>query len=45
MEEDATPVGLGQSIPYADLRAEERMLPIDASWYAVGAAGAEPVPA
>jgi phthalate 4,5-dioxygenase len=44
-EHGATPVGLGQSTPYPDLRAEERMLPIDESWYAVGAAGAEPVPA
>jgi phthalate 4,5-dioxygenase oxygenase subunit len=45
MDEAATPVGLGESIPYADLRAEDRMLPIDASWHPVGAAGAEPVPA
>ncbi len=44
-ERGATPVGLGQSIPYADLRAEERMLPIDESWHAVSAAGVEPVPA
>jgi phthalate 4,5-dioxygenase len=45
IEDGATPVGLGQSVPYADLRAEEQMLPIDASWYPVSAAGAEPVPA
>jgi phthalate 4,5-dioxygenase oxygenase subunit len=44
-EEDALPIGLTDPIPYADLRAEEQMLPLDAPWQTVSAAGVEPVPA
>jgi phthalate 4,5-dioxygenase len=44
-DEGTTPVGLTAPIPYAVLRAEEQMLPIDASWHTVSAAGAQPVPA
>ena len=44
-EEDAVPIGLTDPIPYADLRAEEQMLPLDAPWQTVSAAGVEPVPA
>ena len=36
-----TPLGLTVPIPYADLRAEEEMVPIDAPWHSVSAAGAE----
>jgi hypothetical protein len=43
IEEGATPVGLGVPVPYADLRAEEQMLPLDAAWQTVSAAGVEPV--
>jgi phthalate 4,5-dioxygenase oxygenase subunit len=45
METGATPVGLAEPVPYAELRADEEMLPIDAPWYSVSAAGAERVPA
>jgi phthalate 4,5-dioxygenase oxygenase subunit len=34
-----TPIGLTDPIPYADLRAEEQMLPLDAPWQIVSAAG------
>lgn len=44
-EESAEPLGLSDKIPYADLRADEQMLPVDASWHGVSAAGVEPVPA
>jgi phthalate 4,5-dioxygenase len=37
--EDAAPIGLTDPIPYADLRAEEQMLPLDAPWQSVSAAG------
>jgi phthalate 4,5-dioxygenase oxygenase subunit len=43
--EDATPIGLTDPIPYADLRAEEQMLPLDAPWQTVSAAGVDRVPA
>jgi phthalate 4,5-dioxygenase oxygenase subunit len=39
MSEDATPIGLSDPIPYADLRAEEQMLPLDAPWQNVSVAG------
>jgi len=39
------PLGLTESVPYAALRAGERMLPLDADWHVVGASGGEPVPA
>jgi phthalate 4,5-dioxygenase oxygenase subunit len=42
-EQGTTPVGLTAPVPYADLRAEEQMLPLDASWHSVSAAGAEPL--
>jgi phthalate 4,5-dioxygenase oxygenase subunit len=41
-EENATPIGLTATIPYADLRAEEQMLPLDTPWQTVSAAGVEP---
>jgi phthalate 4,5-dioxygenase len=41
-ESGVTPVGLTATVPYADLRAEEAMLRIDASWHSVSAAGVEP---
>jgi phthalate 4,5-dioxygenase len=44
-ERDETPVGLTDHVPYGELRAEEKMLPIEDSWLSVGAAGAEPVTA
>jgi phthalate 4,5-dioxygenase len=42
-EDGVTPVGLTAPIPYAELRAEEQMLPLDASWYGMSRAGAETV--
>ncbi|HEX3865124.1 MAG TPA: Rieske 2Fe-2S domain-containing protein [Gemmatimonadaceae bacterium] len=44
-EDGTAPVGLTPGIPYADLRAEEAMVPMDASWHRVSAAGVEAVPA
>ena len=42
-ESGTTPPGLTAPIPYAELRAEEAMLPIDAGWHGtVSAVGAEP---
>ena len=41
-ETGEAPLGLAVPIPYADLRAEEEMVLIDASWHSVSAAGAEP---
>ena len=44
-EAGTTPPGLTAPIPYADLRAEEAMLPIDAGWHdTVSVAGAERQP-
>jgi hypothetical protein len=45
VERDETPVGLTGQVPYGDLRAEEKMLPVEESWLSVGAAGAERVTA
>jgi phthalate 4,5-dioxygenase oxygenase subunit len=42
-EHGAAPLGLTAPVPYAELRAEEQMLPIDASWHSVSAVGAEPM--
>jgi phthalate 4,5-dioxygenase oxygenase subunit len=44
-DDGTTPVGLTAPVPYAALRAEEQMLPIEASWHTVSVAGAQPVPA
>ena len=43
-ENGTTPVGLTAPIPYAELRAEEQLLPLNASWHAMSAAGTEPLP-
>jgi phthalate 4,5-dioxygenase len=43
--EGAIPPGLDQTVPYHDLRAEERTLPITEDWRVVGAFGGETVPA
>ena len=43
-ENGTTPVGLTAPIPYAELRAEEQLLPLNASWHAMSAAGSEPLP-
>lgn len=45
VERGETPVGLTGPVPYGDLRAEEKMVPIEDSWLSVGAAGAEAVTA
>jgi phthalate 4,5-dioxygenase len=44
-EKGEPPLAFGKEIPYADLRAEEKILPIEEDWRVVGAVGAEPVPA
>jgi len=39
------PLGLDPSIPYDRLGSDERVVPIDTLWQAVGAFAGEPVPA
>jgi phthalate 4,5-dioxygenase oxygenase subunit len=41
----SAPLGLAEPVPYARLRAEEAMIPIDAPWQTVGAFAGEPVTA
>jgi phthalate 4,5-dioxygenase len=40
---DAAPIGLNEPVPYAQLRAEERIVPLDTPWQIVGAHAGEPV--
>jgi phthalate 4,5-dioxygenase len=39
-ENGAPPLGINSQLPHSDLRAEERMLPIEADWHVVAPTGA-----
>lgn len=44
-EKGTAPLGLGERFAYAQLRAEDKLIPVDTSWQTVGAFAGEPVAA
>jgi phthalate 4,5-dioxygenase oxygenase subunit len=45
MEKGEAPIGLGASVPYGKLRAEEKIIPLATPWQTVGAYAGEPADA